>query len=203
MTDRVPLLLFLERARAREVATALTQLFALQRSKRTPPRIVANEWANALMVVADPQDAEMIEKVATELDTSEGNKRVVEIFVLENSDADALAERLRDLFQEGGRSSATSRRSSYYGYYGSSTGRRSEGLTEGEIGITADLRLNALIVTAEPQDMDQVKELIDLLDQESPFSGEPKVYSLENAEAEALAETLTDLFSDTDYVQSR
>ncbi|MCA9440706.1 MAG: hypothetical protein KC964_07870, partial [Candidatus Omnitrophica bacterium] len=92
---------------------------------------------------------------------------------------------------------------SYYGYYGYSSGRRSEGLTEGEIGVTADLRLNALIVTAEPQDMDQVKELIELLDMESPFSGEPKVYSLKNAEAEAIAETLNDLFSDTDFVRNR
>ncbi|MCA9411686.1 MAG: hypothetical protein KC944_10800, partial [Candidatus Omnitrophica bacterium] len=202
MYNREPVIVFLERARARDVAQELQQLFTLQRSNRTPPRIVANEWANALMVVADPQDAEMIEKIAVQLDTSEGNKRVVEIFVLENSDASALAEKLRALFQEGGRTTGNNRRS-YYGYYGYSSGRRSEGLTEGEIGVTADLRLNALIVTAEPQDMDQVKELIELLDMESPFSGEPKVYSLKNAEAEAIAETLNDLFSDTDFVRNR
>jgi type II secretion system protein D len=198
--EREPAFFVLEWARAEDVAQELTQLFAQTREYGMAPRIVSNEWANALMVMADPRDLETIEKLIDQLDTREGRQRVIKIFPLENAEAYILAPRIQELFTGGTtRTSARPQRYSY-GYYG---GAPSRAITQGEVSIVADQRLNALIVTAEPQDMEQVAEMIEALDVDAPFSETPRVYYLKNAEAEDLATTLTELFADTDYVQGR
>ena len=51
--------------------------------------------------------------------------------------------------------------------------------------------------------MAQVADMIEALDIESPFSEKPRVYYLKNAEAEDVAATLSELFSDTDAIQGR
>lgn len=198
LTDRKPEVFFLEYARATDLQTEITQLFTQAASRMgTPARIVADTWANALLVIADPRDMDWIRRLIKELDTREGRKRVVEIFTLENADASVLSERLQGLFNPGSETGGRSRRRSYYDdFFG---GRRGETLTEGQVTIIADQRLNALIVTAEPQDMNQVADLIDALDIQAPNLEGPKVYHIENGEAETLAQTLQSLFSDTDY----
>ena len=81
--DRKPAVFFLEKANATEIAREIQQLY-IGISNRVPPRIVANTWANAIMVFADPQDTQIIGDLVTDLDQSEGRRRVVEIFELEN-----------------------------------------------------------------------------------------------------------------------
>jgi type II secretion system protein D len=199
--DREPAVFFLEKANATEIAREIQQLYT-GISNRVPPRIVANTWANAIMVFADPQDTQIIGDLVSDLDQSEGRRRVVEIFELQNSDASVMAAKIAELFQYGGVDPRTSRSSRSYRYssYGGS-GRRDEGLTEGMVAVIPDLRLNALIVTAEPQDIDQVAKIIETLDVEGTHTSEPRVFQLENAEAEALAETLEQLFAEFDYTQ--
>ncbi len=197
LSERKPEVFFLEYARASDMANEIRQLFVETSRLGAPSRVVADEWANALLVIADPRDMDWIRRLIKELDTREGRKRVVEIFVLENADASVLSERLQGLFVPGSGTGSRSRRPSYYDdYFG---GRRSETLTEGQVTIIADQRLNALIVTAEPQDMSQVADLIDALDIQAPNLEGPVVYHIENGEAETLAQTLESLFSDTSY----
>ncbi len=199
LSNRKPEVFFLEYARAQDLATEITQLFTQAAARMgTPAKIVADDWANALLVIADPRDMEWVRRLIKELDTREGRKRVVEIFTLENADASVLSERLQGLFNPGSETGGRSRRRNYYDDYFFS-GRRTEALTEGQVTIIADSRLNALIVTAEPQDMNQVADLIDALDIQAPNLEGPKVYHIENGEAETLAKTLQNLFSDTDY----
>ncbi len=199
LSDRKPEVFFLEYARASDLATEIGQLFAQTAARMGPPaKVVPDTWANALLVIADPRDMEWVRRIIKELDTREGRKRVVEIFELENADASVLAERLQGLFAPG-TDTGRGRRRGYYDYYDYFGGRRTETLTEGQVTIIADQRLNALIVTAEPQDMNQVADLIDALDIQAPNLEGPKVYHIENGEAETLAQTLQNLFSDTDY----
>jgi type II secretion system protein D len=199
LSERKPEIFILEYARSADLATELDKLFLQTARFGTAPKIVADKWANALLVIADPRDMDWIRRLIKELDTREGRKRVVQIFVLENADASILAQRLQNLLVPGSDTSGGRRNPyDYYGYYGGS-GRRSETLTEGQVSIIADQRLNALVVTAEPQDMSQVSELIDALDIESPNIEEPRVYHIQHGEAETLAETLQNLFTDTDY----
>ncbi|NUN95221.1 MAG: hypothetical protein HUU16_03515 [Candidatus Omnitrophica bacterium] len=197
LTERKPEIFTLEFARASDLARSFTTLFATTSRYGTQSRIVADEWSNSLIVIADPRDMTWIRQLIKELDTREGRKRVVEIFILENADASSLAEKLTNLFVPGTTTGGRSRTRSYwddlYGY-----GRRSMALTEGEVSIIPDLRLNALVVTAEPQDMTQVAELIEALDIEAP-NLDFRIYHVENGESEQLADTLTSLFTDTEF----
>ena len=201
LAERRPELISLKFANAEELGQRLQMLFAQTRQPGgSETSIVGDSWSNTLVVLADPRDVEWIRQLIKVMDTEEGGKRDIEIRRLDHAEATDLAEKLTELFQFGGQQVGGSRsrsrsRWSYYGYGGGGRGSTSEE----EVSIIADTRLNALIITAKPQDMAQVLEMIELLDIKTENLEGPFVYHIEHAEAESVAETLEDLFSDTDY----
>jgi len=72
--------------------------------------------------------------------------------------------------------------------------RRKGAPTPDSIKVVADERTNSLIIAATEDDTVKVKQLIELLDREVPRGeGDIRVYYLQNADAEELAQVLTAL----------
>lgn len=74
----------------------------------------------------------------------------------------------------------------------------------GEAKITVDARTNSLLITALPDDMPRIKELIaqldvDIVERERSYH----IYSLENVGAEDLADTLNEFLEDAVQLDSR
>jgi hypothetical protein len=83
----------------------------------------------------------------------------------------------------------------------SSTSSVSGGMATGEVSITADPRLNSLLVTANPIDLDMVESLLKIIDKEdSPLvietQGVPRLIPVVYGSAEEIAEIVKTAFAD-------
>ncbi len=158
----------LEQATATALQPTLERLFAervLRGQEKDPVTVIADARSNALIVGAAPEDMALAASLIERLDTSiaEG---LMHLFPLAKADATRVAETLRSLFE-------------------------SEGAAEG-IGISVDERTNSLIVSAGAADIKRIAELLKRLDTDAVTRvTEVRIFSLKNADAEALAEILT------------
>ncbi|MCH8551439.1 MAG: type II secretion system secretin GspD [Natronospirillum sp.] len=110
-------------------------------------RLVADERSNRLIARGSPEVLDFVEELVRELDVeSQAARGNTEVIFLDNGDAMRMAELLRGLGSE------------------SSNGANGEGQRRTELSILADEELNALIVRAEPDDMSEIKRIIDQLD---------------------------------------
>jgi type II secretory pathway component GspD/PulD (secretin) len=87
------------------------------------------------------------------------------------------------------------------GSSGSSSSAVSGGMASGEVTITADPRLNSLLVTANPIDLDLVGQLLGIIDKEdSPLrietQGIPHIIPVIYSSAEEIAEIVSKAFAD-------
>ena len=78
------------------------------------------------------------------------------------------------------------------------------GQNNGEAKLTVDARTNSLLITALPEDMPRIKELIaqldvDIVERERSYH----IYALENVGAEDLADTLNEFLEDAVQLDSR
>jgi general secretion pathway protein D len=100
----------------------------------------------------------------------------ISVVPLQNATASILVKSLTSVFQAKARA------------------RRKGTTVTPDIKIVADERTNALIIAASEDDTLRVKQLINLLDREiPPGEGDIRVYYLQNANAEDLAQVLTAL----------
>ncbi len=100
----------------------------------------------------------------------------ISVVPLQNATASILVKSLTSVFQTQAR------------------GRRKGTTVSPDIKVVADDRTNALIIAASEDDTLRVKKLISLLDREIPRGeGDIRVYYLQNANAEDLAQVLTAL----------
>ncbi|EFL49699.1 general secretion pathway protein D [Solidesulfovibrio fructosivorans JJ]] len=99
------------------------------------------------------------------------------VFTLKNAGAKKLAERLSEFW---------------------STQSQKKGGAKRIPGVFADERTNTLVVMADPTQIQQVRELVQQLDQPTlKANGNYRVYNLKNAEAEELAKELGELVNAT------
>lgn len=107
------------------------------------------------------------------------------IIPLEHAVAKDVVRTLTTIFQSKGKMAAAA----------AATGKRQPGVSGSlEIKIVSDDRTNSLIVSASEHDTKKIKELIVLLDRETPRGrGDIRVYYMQYADATELAKTLTAL----------
>jgi len=75
---------------------------------------------------------------------------------------------------------------------------------QGEAKINVDSRSNALLITAMPQDMPRIRELVAEIDVDTPLREQTyHIYNLENVAAETLAETLNDFLQDASRLEQQ
>ncbi len=160
---------YLKEATAAALQPMLERLFARRPTRETaeqPVTIVADPRANALVIGASPEDMKLAETIIARLDVPHAGDATAEVFALAKADVTQVANTLRSLFQAEG--------------------------AEG-IGISVDERTNALVVSAGTADMKRVADLVRQLDTDAVTRvTEIRIFTLENAQAEELAQILTD-----------
>ncbi|WP_037244314.1 secretin N-terminal domain-containing protein [Rhodopirellula baltica] len=156
-------------------------------TSRGSVNIVADGHLNSLIVQASPADLEFIRLVIREIDQEESPElvrtvpqpRLIPVIYQEASDVAAIVKAVfaEKMFQEqssggGGGGRQPSPEDIINAFRGGRGGRGGGGAAEKpkseptKIIVAVDERSNALVVTATPQDFQQVQELVEILDQQ-------------------------------------
>lgn len=170
---------------AMEVAQTLSEIARSRRADNYQPVVVADSRTNTVVVSGYQEDIESFRNLITLLDSKDSYEQITRVYPLENADAIILKEMVEMLISP---NAASSRNRNYWSGWGRGT--------DEEVRIVEDQRLNALIVTAKPSQIQMVEDLIEELDQPLPVSKEePRVYPVENVRANDLAMIINQLFT--------
>lgn len=220
----------LQNAIATQVAANLDTLFTQQAQTQGQDavnlsglseriRVVADTRTNSLIVQAQPNDLATVGKIIQKIDLVEsGSVNKIKIFRLKNAVADELAQVLNNAIQsvlnptsittgtgqqnfaqQGQNQQLREVRSVVLEFLAGKSKTRS-GIVA-DIRVTADLRSNAVIVTAPDASMQLMEMLIRQLDQPTSTVAEIKVFTLANADAATTAPLLENLFTSDDENQ--
>lgn len=187
---------------AARMSTTIEAIFAARTKAQTLPgqtplpsegiEVQPDALNNALIISASKENMghikELIEKLDVEPSLENG---MLQTFTLEFADAQRVSTILRSLVQQGiyrPGSPAGARGGGGGAGAGARTGRDA-------LAISVDSRSNTLIVSASPENLELVREIIRRLDTKD-FSDATniKVYQLKNARASSLAATLQQFF---------
>src|SRR5690606_15066396 len=129
-------------------------------------RVIADERTNKLIVIASSRAHEQIEALVRQLDIPTGDTGRINVYYLENANAEDLANTLQNLTtggSTGGATTAQARRRRP----GGDTAQGASGTAElfaGEVKISADTATNSLVVVASQQDYKSLVRVIEKLD---------------------------------------
>jgi type II secretory pathway component GspD/PulD (secretin) len=172
-------------------------------------RVTADERLNAVVINAPPPDVRAITQLVAQLDGARP-ATVVEIKYIPLTSANSLetVSLIENVLSGRGlgarRSSVQAIVLKYLREYAQGLDEDTgEVLTELEvsaairesISLTPDLRTNTVIVSAPAQAMDLIERMIRDMDESTSGSKNIRIFKLENADALAMAEILTDLFN--------
>jgi general secretion pathway protein D len=133
---------------------------------------------NMLIVTATLSSIDRLLKIVEKIDVESVGKQI-SVLPLKNADAKKLVQSLSTIFSAKAKD-VKARQS-----------------TELDVNFAADERTNSVILLAGIQETNQVKELIEILDQEVPKGDERiRVYYLEHASAESLVKVLLEIPTD-------
>lgn len=163
-----------------------------------PIMFVADTRTNSVVISAPPEEMEEILQLIKELDT-DFTPTVTEIIRLENADAEETANLLTELFAEEETTRLSTRFTGFrfpFGFGGRTpTRRRTTGAsTAGKVKFAYDTRTNSLIVTAPPDQMETIKEMVAQLDVDLRPPVIHRRFKLQYADATTVAEELNELF---------
>lgn len=179
---------------AAKVATTIESVFTARQQARTLPgqtpsptdrvEVQTDSLNNALIVSSNKENLELINELLTRIDVeptvAEG---VLETFVLKHADAQRVATMLRSLVQQGmyrpGRSAVQV------------PGQASRDA----LAIAVDTRSNTLMVSASPDNLGLIKEILGRVDTaDFTAATDLKIYRLDHARASNLAGVLNQYF---------
>ncbi len=212
----------LKSAIASQTVTLLTDFFADRTSLGGSIAAFADVRTNSVIVRARPRDLEeaasLIRKIDRDQSGAVSELKIVPLkYAIATEIADVLNEAIRAMFLPPGQSSQTQGVAQNINATGDSaqaiqeikslaieflatTPEGEEMLRSGilaDVRITADARINSLLVTAPTKSMTLLIALIRQLDQLPSSIAEVKVFTLQNSDATQAAELLTTLFAPT------
>lgn len=153
----------------------LKTLFAPLISKSS--MIIAYPPSGMLIITDVLSNIKRLLKIIKAIDI-EGIGEVISIVPLENANAEIIAKSISSIFQQ----------------QASSIKRKRLFLASPVAKIVPDQRTNSLIILASENDTSRIKQLIKLLDKETPRgTGDIHVYYLQNANAEDITKLLTSI----------
>ncbi|QGJ71135.1 Type II and III secretion system protein [Planctomycetales bacterium 10988] len=219
----------LKHASAAAAAATVEEFFAERTGLGTRLTITTDYRTNSLIVQASPRDLAEVALVIERLD-SEVNQTVNElrVFPLQNSLADELAPVLQEAIAaqsqppqttgqggggQGGQGQTAQEVQQQQSLQVKSSllrlltldtqgQRRIESGILTDVRITADPRANSLLVSAPPDSMELIAELIRQLDDIPAAEAQIKVFTIVNGDAESLVDMLQQLFA-TDSGQTQ
>ncbi|MHB0998419.1 MAG: secretin N-terminal domain-containing protein [Armatimonadota bacterium] len=166
-----------------------------QSSVRTDVTIASDSRTNRLIITGAKERIAQIIDAAKELDLDVESEVKVKFFMLQHADAESVADQLSNLFEQ---SSSTSRNQNA-GIFPFGAGNNQSSQTTTYAGmkrnmVVADVRTNAIIVTATEQNMKAFESMIKQLDAPNVLTDITKIYPLKYADSDDLADSLNQLF---------
>ncbi|MBD3180973.1 hypothetical protein GF312_01705 [Candidatus Poribacteria bacterium] len=155
--------------------------------------ISADERTNKLIITASEENLISIEQMIKELDTSDVAQSEIKVFLLDFAIAEDVAEELEDLLE-----GSQSRNMPPWERWRRRE-RQESGVKgiQGQVNIVSDERLNAVLVTSDPQNFPLIENIIKQLDQQTDPQEVIDIFPLEYADAETIVQNLQDLFEGT------
>jgi type II secretion system protein D len=192
----------LSQARAEGLADTLRELLQEQLRGRegAPPVAVTPEArTNSLIVFAPPDLMNNIAQIIQSLDTTQPvTDMALRVFKLRNAEAEDMAERLREFFQEAAGERESARRmiitfptKERDPVTGEPVQKR---LVYQDVTLTPDPATNSLMVLAPRDSMDMMAHLVEMLDSVELRTAQVQIFHLQNEDAEEMRDTLEELF---------
>lgn len=179
---------------AARVAAMIESIFAARRTAQTLPgqpplpatqiKLEPDALNNSLVVSASKENVELIQELLKKLDAEPAIAGgVLEVFPLQFADAARVGAMLSSLVQQGL-------------YRPGQLPGAPRSTAADKLAVTVDPRSNSLFVSASPETMAVVREVIKRVDtQEQNLTGDVKLFQLKHARASTLAATLTQFFT--------
>ncbi len=168
----------LQHANADEVAQVATQVLSQVvasprrgRSAAIPQagapmasKIIPFGRTNSLVVMATPEDLQMVKRLVADLDARPSRERSnINVYYLENADAETLAKTLNEILT-GIKAQTQGRTLGRTGQPVAAAPTPGAPLSNEPVSITADKPTNSLIINATPEDFNTIKGIISQLD---------------------------------------
>ncbi|MDQ1326795.1 MAG: hypothetical protein QG641_75 [Candidatus Poribacteria bacterium] len=151
--------------------------------------ISGDDRTNKLIVTASEDNLEIIAKLIEELDSSQIAQAEIKIFLLNYAISADVATELETLLQgSGGKNLPPWER-----WRAKELQTTTKGI-QGDINIVSDDRLNAVIVSSDPQNFQIIDDIIKQIDQQTAPQEVIKIIPLKYADAGLVVENLNDLF---------
>lgn len=195
----------LKHARAADARTIVENLFSAQATDEAgattlapKAQVIADSRTNSLIVRASPRDLAEVRELVNQIDqVGSQSMNELRIFKLKSSVAEDLEDVLQDAFTGDPDDDSQNKLSQLLQLVTIDEAGK-EQLESGVLAsarVTASASANALIVTAPAKSMSLMETLIAQLDQAPDAAIELKIFPLENGDAAALVDTLSELFS--------
>jgi len=155
--------------------------------------VASDERSNKLIITASEDNLEIISKMIQELDTSEVAQAEIKVFLLDYAIAEDVATQLETLLQ----GSETRRLPPWERWRARDMGITGTKGVQGSVSVVSDSRLNAVIVSSDPQNFPLIEDLIKQLDQQVAPQEVIKIFMLKLADAESVVQNMQDLFQGT------
>jgi len=184
--------------------------------------IVANEAGNSIAITDTQANIRHLVEIIKAIDTSAEDETQVRVFALKHADPIEMADLLTNLFPDqsgsaqapirfGGRSGSSGFSSSPFGSMLAaisgrfpppppgmgSSGQQQRVRKRAQVVAVPDARTSSVVVTAARDLMEQIAEVIQQLDVESPKESKVQVFHLNNADPNEVLPVLQDMFQNT------
>ncbi|GIX07131.1 MAG: hypothetical protein KatS3mg115_1534 [Candidatus Poribacteria bacterium] len=156
--------------------------------------IEANTETNQLIVLASEENIQIIEKLVEQMDVPAAVQTEFRVFRLRYADAEETAQNLQEVLQGatgGGRQRERERWRPWWEQQ-QQQGGQIQGIV-GEVRVSADTRMNALIVASDPRNWSLLESLINELDQPDQPENEIEIFFLKNADATTIVQQINEL----------
>lgn len=147
----------LQNASAGEAVKSLTSIFQQRRAGVTPVRLVPDARTNSIVMLASISDTATVRKLVTMMDkeTPRGESNI-QVYRLQNSNADDLAKVLNSIIKDNRTSS-------------DATAKAMVSVISKNVQIVSDKATNTLVIMAEKEDYRILEDIIKKLDMPRPM----------------------------------
>lgn len=184
-------------AEAEGIAQNLRPLISPQLGEMT-----ANTSSNALIVTDTEANIRRIVQIVRALDQSISQVTEVRVFQLQYADATETANLIEEVFQAGPSEAEQVGRAvrNRFRRGGGDDDEDQSGAGQGgrRVVASADERTNVVVVSAAPEVMASISQVIQELDADTTTKESVLIYRVKNMEASALADLFNELFEDTE-----
>ena len=150
--------------------------------KQDQPVIVTDSRSNALIIASNKEDFAAIEALIQRLEDQKLNPMAdIRMIMLEHNEAGRVADIVKNLFDE---------------RLKQSLGKGQEEQPSDRIAVVDEPMANAILIASSQSNFDEVKRLVEKLDQPPSVDSLYKIHYIRNADVKDVGEKLDKLFSD-------